>query len=190
MGRQQTSGRGRMGRTWFTPPDSALAFSLILRPGPGEQENIGRFAALGALALVNMLSTLGVTAQIKWPNDVLINRRKVAGILIETVWSGDEVDSLVLGMGVNVLPASLPPAPGLNFPVTCIQSETPAVLVREILLMDILMNQSRSGRAAPRRCVASCWGSGPMARCWSRPRLVKSARLISEKFIFDRCDIL
>jgi BirA family biotin operon repressor/biotin-[acetyl-CoA-carboxylase] ligase len=140
---EQTSGRGRMGRTWFTPPGSALAFSLILRPGPAEQENIGRFAALGALALVNVLSTLGIAAQIKWPNDVLINCRKVAGILIETVWSGTEVDSLVLGMGVNVLPASLPPSPGLNFPVICIQSETTVALVREILLRDILMELIR-----------------------------------------------
>jgi BirA family biotin operon repressor/biotin-[acetyl-CoA-carboxylase] ligase len=135
---EQTSGRGRMGRAWFTPPGSALAFSLILRPNPAEREQIGRFSGLGALALVQALRGYGLTAQVKWPNDVLVQRCKVAGILVETVWSGDEIDSLVLGMGVNVYPASLPPPESLTFPAACLQSATLAILSREALLKDIL----------------------------------------------------
>ncbi len=135
----QTSGRGRMGRTWYTLPGSALAFSLIMRPTPAEVEYISRFSGLGALALVRALRKTGITAQVKWPNDVLIQRRKVAGILVETVWSGDEVDSLVLGMGVNVFPGSLPQAEVLNFPATCVQSETSSLITRESLLKDILL---------------------------------------------------
>lgn len=121
---QQTRGRGRMGRQWFTPPATALALSLILRPTGWERQHIGLFAGLAALALVHTLKKHGVTAQIKWPNDVLINRRKVAGILVETVWTGDQADSIVIGTGVNVAPESLPPAELLSFPATCVLSET------------------------------------------------------------------
>ena len=120
---EQTSGRGRMGRKWFTPPDSALALSIILRPEGLERDRIGLFAGLGALALVDALKNYGITARIKWPNDVLINRKKTAGILIETTWMGVEVESLVLGMGVNISPAAIPPDSELNFPATCIQAE-------------------------------------------------------------------
>jgi BirA family biotin operon repressor/biotin-[acetyl-CoA-carboxylase] ligase len=135
---EQTSGRGRMGRTWFTPPGAALAFSLVLRPKGIERKNISLFSGLGALALVTALRKYGVTAQVKWPNDVLINRRKVAGILVETAWVGTEAESVVLGMGVNVAPESLPPPEALNFPATCILSEAPMPVERFDLLHTLL----------------------------------------------------
>ena len=135
---EQTSGRGRLGRNWFTPPGAALAFSLILRPNTQERQYPGRFAGLGALALTEALNERGVTAEIKWPNDVLIRRKKTAGILIETVWMGDEIDSLVLGMGVNIAPESVPPAEGLNFPATCVQAEGLPDLPRFELLKELL----------------------------------------------------
>ena len=135
---EQTAGRGRMGRKWFTPPGSALAFSLIIRPQGREREAIGRFSGLGALALVEVLKKHGIVAQIKWPNDVLINEKKTAGILVETVWMGNEVDSVVLGMGVNVTSDSVPSSEGLNFPATCIQAEGPNALPRLDLLKALL----------------------------------------------------
>lgn len=135
---EQTSGRGRMGRKWFTPPGAALAFSLVIRPQGPEREHIGLFSGLGALALVSMLAKHQVAAQIKWPNDVLINRQKVAGILVETVWLGNEVDNVVLGMGVNVRPDSVPPLENLNFPATCLQSEQPLLADRFAILHDLL----------------------------------------------------
>lgn len=135
---EQTMGRGRMGRRWFTPPGSALAFSLVLRPNGRERERIGLFSGLGALALLGALKKRGILAQIKWPNDVLINGKKAAGILVETVWTGAEVDSLVLGMGINVFPESVPPPEELNFPATCIQSELPSPVERLDLLHDLL----------------------------------------------------
>jgi BirA family transcriptional regulator, biotin operon repressor / biotin---[acetyl-CoA-carboxylase] ligase len=135
---EQTAGRGRMGRKWFTPPGSALAFSLIIRPQGQEREAVGRFSGLGALALVGALKKHEVTAQIKWPNDVLIGEKKTAGILVETIWMGAEVDSVVLGMGVNVTPESVPPSEGLNFPATCVQSEGPSALPRFDLLKNLL----------------------------------------------------
>lgn len=135
---EQTTGRGRMGRNWFTPPGSALAFSLILRPRERERESIGLFSGLGALALVTALKKRGIIAQIKWPNDVLINERKSAGILVETVWMGAEADSVVLGMGINVHPESVPPPETLSFPATCVQSETATLVERFDLLHDVL----------------------------------------------------
>ncbi len=135
---EQTSGRGRMGRSWFTPPGAALALSLIIRPVAAEKENIALFSGLGALGLLDVLGSLGIAAQIKWPNDVLIRRRKVAGILAETVWMGAEADSVVLGMGINVFPASVPPPENLNFPATCIQSEYAAPVDRLDLLKRLL----------------------------------------------------
>ncbi|RPH62086.1 MAG: biotin--[acetyl-CoA-carboxylase] ligase [Chloroflexi bacterium] len=135
---EQTLGRGRLGRKWFTPPGAALAFSLIIRPRGVERENIGLFSGLGALALVDALEKHGIVAEIKWPNDVLIRRRKSAGILAETVWLGNEVDSVVLGMGVNVTFESVPPLEGLNFPATCIESEGAISLPRFDLLKNLL----------------------------------------------------
>jgi len=135
---QQTSGRGRMGRRWFTPPGAALALSLLLRPSGTEREHIALFSGLGALALVTALKKYGITAQIKWPNDVLIDRRKVAGILVETVWMGARAESVVLGIGINVTPESLPPPEALTFPATCVLSEAPGPVERFDLLHILL----------------------------------------------------
>lgn len=135
---EQTSGRGRMGRTWLTPPATALALSLVLRPTAGERQNIGLFSGLAALALVSALKKYGVTAQIKWPNDVLIHHKKTAGILVETVWMGAEAESVVLGIGVNVAPESVPPVEYLHFPATCIQAEAALPVERFDLLQTLL----------------------------------------------------
>ena len=120
---EQINGRGRSGRQWFTLSGAGLAFSLVLRPIETERRQIARFSGLAALALVNVLKNHAISAQIKWPNDVLIRRKKVAGILTETVWLGTEIESLVLGMGVNVLPGSLPPGEILNYPATSLETE-------------------------------------------------------------------
>jgi BirA family transcriptional regulator, biotin operon repressor / biotin---[acetyl-CoA-carboxylase] ligase len=122
---QQTAGRGRGSHRWFTPPGAALAFSLVLRPLPGEQPATALFSALGALVVCEVLDGLGLKPEIKWPNDILINQRKVCGILAETVWMGDRLDSLVIGIGMNIKPASVPPADRLSFPATCLDAELP-----------------------------------------------------------------
>ncbi len=135
---EQTAGRGRVGRKWFTPPGTALAVSLILKPTPAERRNSSLISGLGALALVDALRHYDLTAQVKWPNDILINRRKVAGVLAESVWMGTEVESFVLGMGVNVLPAAIPPGEMLNFPATCVQDEASGPVERTDLLREML----------------------------------------------------
>lgn len=97
---QQTKGRGRMGRVWRTPPGSALAVSLILHPKADQLHQMGM---IGALAISDMAVELGLTdVGIKWPNDVLVNGRKVSGVLPESEWDGDKLLGVVLGMGINV----------------------------------------------------------------------------------------
>jgi BirA family transcriptional regulator, biotin operon repressor / biotin---[acetyl-CoA-carboxylase] ligase len=61
-------------------------------------------------------------AQVKWPNDVLINRRKVAGILAESSWLGSQVQSTILGIGINISSDSVPPPREVIFPATCMES--------------------------------------------------------------------
>ena len=135
---EQISGRGRMKRKWFTPPRSALALSMILHPTEMEQAHPSRTTGLLALSLTESLLTLGLDPQIKWPNDVLLGEKKVAGILVETAWTGEKLDVLVLGMGVNVLSSSVPPAERLLFPATSVESELGHPIERIELLKDIL----------------------------------------------------
>jgi BirA family biotin operon repressor/biotin-[acetyl-CoA-carboxylase] ligase len=135
---EQTAGRGRANRKWFTPPNSALAFSLILRPTASEIKYPTRITGLGALALTESLHLPALNPQIKWPNDVLINGRKVAGILVESKWLGTTLDASIIGMGVNVLKASTPPAESVTFPATSIEAELGHALDRIELLKEIL----------------------------------------------------
>jgi BirA family transcriptional regulator, biotin operon repressor / biotin---[acetyl-CoA-carboxylase] ligase len=141
---QQTAGRGRGAHQWFTPPGAALAFSLVLRPRTGETASTPRISALGALAVCEALSELGLQPEIKWPNDVLLNRRKLCGILAESVWMGAYLQNVILGIGLNVQPESVPPPEQLNFPATCLQNELPVSqpsqlpLDRAALLVKIL----------------------------------------------------
>jgi BirA family biotin operon repressor/biotin-[acetyl-CoA-carboxylase] ligase len=120
---EQTRGRGRLHRTWHTPKSSALAVSLILKPAASARPHLSRTVGLAALSIFDSMLMLDLTPKIKWPNDVLINRKKIAGILVESVWSGSEVDSLVIGMGINVYKNSTPPDDSLRFPATSIEDE-------------------------------------------------------------------
>lgn len=135
---EQTSGRGRLDRKWFTPLNSALAMSLILRPTQMEKTHPSRATGLLAVSLAASLRTLGLTPQIKWPNDVLLNGHKVAGILVEMVWMGDELEALVLGLGVNVLKESVPPAEQVLFPATSIDDALGQPVDRATLLGNII----------------------------------------------------
>jgi BirA family biotin operon repressor/biotin-[acetyl-CoA-carboxylase] ligase len=135
---EQTKGRGRLSRRWFTPRSSALAVTTILKPAESECQTIGLYAALGAIALRDALAQIKVSAQIKWPNDVLINRRKVGGVLAESVWAGDRIESIVIGIGVNVLAHAVPPADQIQFPATSLETEQGASLDRSLILRDLI----------------------------------------------------
>lgn len=97
---QQVSGRGRMGRAWQTPPRSALALSVVLRP---TAQALPYITMLGALAVAQTAQQFGADAVgIKWPNDVLLMGRKVCGILAEADWQQQTLRGVILGIGVNV----------------------------------------------------------------------------------------
>lgn len=102
MARHQTGGRGRQGRPWIMPKGN-LAATLIFRPWATPHEAAKR-SFLAACALYQALSLLapGARLALKWPNDVLLNGGKVAGILLESASSGPVVDWLAIGVGVNL----------------------------------------------------------------------------------------
>ena len=135
----QTLGRGRLGRKWVTTPGAALAFSVALRPSRLEQERLAFFAPLAGLAVSRALvEDYGLTAKIKWPNDVLLDDRKACGVLVEAAWLGSRLHGVVLGIGVNVAPNSVPPDDEVLFPATCIEQALGKPVDRLELLRSIL----------------------------------------------------
>lgn len=97
---EQLAGRGRKGRLWHTPPGVAIAMSVILYPDPTA---IGQVTMIGAVAIAEALEALGAAnVGIKWANDVLLDGKKVSGVLSEAVWHGDQLRGVILGMGINV----------------------------------------------------------------------------------------
>jgi BirA family biotin operon repressor/biotin-[acetyl-CoA-carboxylase] ligase len=99
---EQTRGRGRQGKAWHSPPGVGVWMSLVLRPGCNAQQAAG-IPLAGALAVASALkAATGVEVGLKWPNDVYMGGRKVAGVLGESVVEGSSVRYAVLGMGINV----------------------------------------------------------------------------------------
>jgi BirA family biotin operon repressor/biotin-[acetyl-CoA-carboxylase] ligase len=135
----QSSGRGRFDRQWVTEPGSAIAISIIIRPTPLEQAYLSLFSPLAGVALVDVLkSHLNIDAEIKWPNDVLIQRQKTAGILTESHWTGDTLEGLVVGIGINVFSSSIPALDILKFPATCLQNHSVQPINRFQLLTGLI----------------------------------------------------
>jgi len=123
----QTAGRGRRGRTWFSPRGAGLYVSVVIVPGrsSGTRERATALTTLAAgVALAEAIeSVTGLAPAIKWPNDLLVGRRKLAGILAEGVAhaSPGGVRAVVLGYGINVCAAAYPAE--LADRVTALESE-------------------------------------------------------------------
>lgn len=137
---EQTKGRGRNGKIWFTPPDSALAFSIIIAQNKFVmQNNASRFTGLGAIAVCEELKKYyHLQPKIKWPNDVLIDGKKVCGVLVEGHWMGDEIQTIILGIGINVASNSVPPEDIVDYPATCIDHHLKKSVNRFQLLKGVL----------------------------------------------------
>ena len=97
---EQSAGRGRFHRTWVSAPGQDLLLSVLLRPAPTQLRYVNMAATLAVCHAAVELTAL--TPFIKWPNDVRIEGRKLAGILVETVMNGDELEHAVVGVGINV----------------------------------------------------------------------------------------
>src|SRR5215471_13718811 len=137
---EQTAGRGRMGRTWTSPPYAALTFSLLLHPAVPPARR-GWLPLLTGVAVATAVTEVtGVEARLKWPNDVLAGEGKLAGILAEAAG-----DAVVVGIGLNVSTelAELPsPRPGA-LPATSLRAAGATALNREELLLAILARFER-----------------------------------------------
>lgn len=99
---EQTGGRGRMARAWYSPKETGIWMSLILRPKIPIQHT-PQLTLLTAVAIVQAIEEIsGLSPVIKWPNDILINGKKVVGILTELQAEADRVHAVIIGMGINV----------------------------------------------------------------------------------------
>lgn len=158
--REQTGGRGRLGRAWSSPRGN-LYFSLVLRPdgAPAEAAQLGFAAALALGEAIGAVSP-PVEVTFKWPNDVLLHGRKAAGILLESRSSAEGgLDYLILGCGVNLahFPKDTP------FPATSLHFERVPSSVGETELLEAFGRHFLSW--------ASRWldeGFAPLRRAWLR----------------------
>lgn len=99
---EQTRGRGRLGRVWHSPRGTGLWFSTILRPNLNPQM-VSALSLLPAVAIAQTIEKLfSIRPELKWPNDVMLSHKKVAGILAEAKSSREILDFLVLGVGINL----------------------------------------------------------------------------------------
>jgi BirA family biotin operon repressor/biotin-[acetyl-CoA-carboxylase] ligase len=136
----QTAGRGRHGRSWFSPPGAGLYASVIVRPGnvlSAADSPAALLTLATGVAVADAIRTAtGLPAQIKWPNDVFVGERKLAGILAESAMQGSALQFVVVGVGVNLQPASYPIE--LASRATSIEAETGKPADRALLLAEIL----------------------------------------------------
>lgn len=134
----QTKGRGRLGRVWMSPSRQGLWFSVLLRPHLHPQETT-QLTVISATALRRAIKNLtGLAAEIKWPNDVLLNGKKAAGILTEMSAELDRVRHVILGIGVDVNLEAAGFPPELRKLATSLRIESGAPVSRPELAVEIL----------------------------------------------------
>lgn len=139
----QTRGRGRLGRQWLSPPRKGLWFSVLLRPALRPQAATQLTVAAATALFRAIRDQTGITPEIKWPNDILIDGRKVAGVLTELGAELDHIKHLTLGIGVDVnLTASEFP-PELRKIATSLKIEAGRHLQRAELAAAILRELDR-----------------------------------------------
>lgn len=138
LAEHQTKGRGRKNREWYSNSGQNLTFSILLKdefePGLINIMNLGTSVVV-AQSLENLFQ---LNIEVKWPNDVLISKKKVSGILLESTSKGNKISKVVVGIGINV---NQPNFPGkFEIPPTSIRKEFKDQVSRERLLSEILNN--------------------------------------------------
>lgn len=132
---QQTAGRGRRGSTWVSPRGAGLYFSFIGRPIDARTMPLLTLAS-GVAVRGGIVAATGLAPDLKWPNDLLIGRKKLAGILAEGHALGSRDQVVVIGVGINVRPAAYPP--DLAARITSIESELGRTIDGGVLLAEVL----------------------------------------------------
>jgi BirA family transcriptional regulator, biotin operon repressor / biotin---[acetyl-CoA-carboxylase] ligase len=172
----QSAGRGRQGREWISPPGN-LFLSVLLRPAD-RFADAGLIPLAAGVAVSEALEAFGVRARLKWPNDLVVAEKKIGGLLAEASSVGAGVDSVVLGVGVNLSldPAAAPAA--LRDLVTSVKAESGRVVAPEEAAAETLARVSvwydalaREGAAA----VLAAWRARSVP-WWGRPVEVRSGQ--------------
>jgi BirA family biotin operon repressor/biotin-[acetyl-CoA-carboxylase] ligase len=138
---KQSKGRGRYGRSWYSPM-GGIWFTVLLRP-PTFLQPLKALPLVGALAVARMVSSeLGIKARVKWPNDVTVDDRKIAGVVVEARSKGNEVTYVLLGVGINAnFESSQITALGLTG--TSLQTLLGVPINREKLICSVLLETER-----------------------------------------------
>lgn len=162
----QHAGRGRQGRTWTAPPGSALLMSVVFRESTA-QPVPWRWTCTASMALIDAIDNLTLAAKpaIKWPNDIMLDDAKVAGILAETSWDGRELVAIV-GVGINVRTSESDLAV-LDRPATSLAVATAAPVHRPALFT-MLVDRMRVWSLQPWPALQAAWS----ARLWGRGQRV------------------
>lgn len=100
IGEEQTEGKGRLGRNWISPKGKGIWLSMVLKPDMGPA-NVGAITLLGAAAVHKALKNLGIESSIKWPNDIIIEGKKIGGILTEMNAELNMINYIIIGIGIN-----------------------------------------------------------------------------------------
>lgn len=136
---KQNKGRGRKDRQWISAKGMNLTFSVLLTEKRFFEKNITLINLAVPLAVANSINNLyQLETDLKWPNDVLINKKKVCGILLESTSTGNKIEKLVIGIGINVNQPSFQGE--FNITPTSIKLELKQNVERERLLAEILNN--------------------------------------------------
>jgi BirA family biotin operon repressor/biotin-[acetyl-CoA-carboxylase] ligase len=136
---EQTEGRGRLGRSWLSPPQVSLLFSLLLEP-PVETARLPELTLVAGQATADAIAQVtGLAPEIKLPNDVLLSGKKTAGILAEA-----RDGRVVLGIGINVNVAAADLPHGIDPPATSLLLETGHEIDRAELLVELLDRLERA----------------------------------------------
>lgn len=152
----QTSGRGRLGRQWSSPPGAGLYTSVILRPAPAVLGLIT--IAVGVAIAEGCQAATGLHATLKWPNDLYVGARKLAGVLAEAGTSDRGIRHVIVGFGINLVPAAYPAEVAAR--ATSIEVELGRVVDRGLVLAECLAAlSSRYGDLCERRTehVLAAW---------------------------------
>lgn len=137
LAEKQLAGKGRKNRTWQSGKGLNLTFSILLLKDILQKININHLNLAASLALSLAIENLyQLKTELKWPNDVLINKKKVAGILTETSVKGSKIERVVIGIGINLNQISFQGE--FNFPPTSLKLETKDDINRETMLAEIL----------------------------------------------------
>jgi len=139
----QTKGKGRLQRVWYSPPGSNIYTSIILRPNfaPDQAPQISIAAGVAVAEILNEYCPSHV--QIKWPNDVLLNKKKVCGILAQMKTSANGIDFVVLGIGINVNIGCDQLPPDIRTIATSLAIETGREIARLELIISLYENLAK-----------------------------------------------